>query len=75
MLVIRTYDLEGMGNDPDGHELLAIVSTIHHEGICETFDDRALCFSKPFDGVTASGVRDVDRCSNLDVVAINSILV
>ena len=25
-----TYDFKGMGNDPDSHELLAIVPTVHH---------------------------------------------
>lgn len=60
-----------MSDDSNGHELLAVVAAVHHEGVCEALDDRALCFSEPFDSVAAGGVRDVDGLANLDVIAAN----
>jgi hypothetical protein len=64
-----THDLEGVGDDADGHELLSVVTAVHHEGVGETLDDRALCLSESLLGVSAGGVGDVDGGSDLDVVA------
>ena len=49
-----------MSDDPDGHELLSVVATVHHERVGEALDDRTLCFSEPLDGVAAGRVGDVD---------------
>lgn len=59
-----------MSNDADGHELLAVVAAIHHEGIREALDDGTLGFAETLDGVAASGVGDVDWSADLDVIAM-----
>lgn len=65
----RTYDLKSVGDDPDSHELLAVIATVHHEGICEALDDGTLCLAETFDSVSAGGVGDVDGSADLDVIA------
>jgi hypothetical protein len=65
-----TYDLEGVGDNANGHELFTVVATVHHERVGETLDDGALGLSESLDGISASGVGDVDRCSDLNVVAV-----
>jgi hypothetical protein len=60
-----------MGDDADGHELFTVVATVHHEGVGETLDDWALGLSESLDSISASGVRDVDGCSDLDVITID----
>ena len=59
-----------MRDDADGHELLAVVATVHHQGICEALDDRTLGFTEALDCVTAGRVGDVDGGADLDVVAV-----
>ncbi len=49
----RTHDLKGMSNDANGHELLAVVSSVHHQRVAEPFDDGALSLAETFDGKTA----------------------
>jgi hypothetical protein len=65
-----TYDLERVGNDADGHQLLAVVTTVHHEGVCQALDDGALGLAESLRGIAAGGVGDVDRGADLDVVAV-----
>ena len=57
-----------MGDDADSHELLAVVTTIHHERVCKALDDGAIGFTKALNGITTGGVRDVDWRAYLDVV-------
>lgn len=59
-----------MGHDAHGHELLAVVAAVHHEGVGEALDDGALRFAEPLDGVAAGGVGDVDWSADLDIVAV-----
>jgi len=61
-------DLERMGNDPNGHELLSVVATFHHERIDKTLDDGHLCLFELLLGVSAGGMWDVDRVAGLDIV-------
>lgn len=61
-----------MGDDTDSHELFTVVATIHHEGVGETLDDGALGLSESLDGISASRVRDVHGCADLDVIAVPS---
>jgi hypothetical protein len=64
-----TYDLEGVSDDADSHELLAVVTAVHHERVGEALNDRALGFSESLLGISTSGVGDVDWGANLDIVA------
>lgn len=64
----EAHDFECMGDDTDSHELLAVIATIHHEGVRKTLDDRAVGFTEALNGITTSGVRDVDGRAYLDVV-------
>ena len=67
----ETYDFKSMSNDPDSHEFLAVVSSVHHQGVCQSLDDRALGFPESFCGVSAGGVGDVDWGADLDVISIS----
>lgn len=59
-----------MGNNSDRHKLLAVVPAVHHERICETFDDGTLGLSEAFNGISAGGVGDVDGLADLDIIAV-----
>ena len=59
-----------MGDDANGHQLLAVVAAVHHQRVGQAFDDGALGLSEALDGVTAGGVRDVDGAADLDVIAV-----
>ena len=50
----ETYNLKGVGNNADSHELLAVVTAVHHQRIGETFNDRTLGFAETFGGISAS---------------------
>ena len=67
---LRTYNLEGVCDNSDGHQLLAVVATIHHQGIGQSFNDWALCLSESFGGISTGRVRDIDGRSDLDVIAV-----
>jgi hypothetical protein len=64
-----TYNLEGVGNNANSHELLSVVTTVHHKGIGETLDDGALSLAESLDSISASGMGDVDGAADLDVIA------
>ena len=59
-----------MGDDADGHELLAVVAAVHHQRVCKAFDYGTLGFAEPLHGVAAGGVRDVYGGADLYVVAV-----
>ena len=58
-----------MGDNADGHDLLSVVAAVHHEGVGETLNDGALGLAESLLGVTTSRVGEVDRLTDLDVVA------
>lgn len=58
-----------MGDDADGHQLLAVVAAVGHQGVGETLDDGAVGLAEPLDGISAGRVRQVDGVADLDVVA------
>jgi hypothetical protein len=53
----------------DSHQLLAVVSSVHHEGVGEALNDGTLCFSESLCGISACGMGDIDGLADLDVVA------
>lgn len=63
-----------MGNDTDSHELLSVVATVHHQGVGETLDDWAVSLSESLLRISTGGVRDIDWCSDLDVIAVEKYL-
>lgn len=63
-----------MGNDSDSLELLAVVAAVHHERVSQSLDDRAVGLAESLGGITTSGVRNVDGGSDLDVIAIEIVL-
>ena len=58
-----------MSNNPDSHKLLAVVSPVHHKGVCKTLDNRALSFPETFASIATGGMRYVHRGADLNVVA------
>jgi hypothetical protein len=56
-------------NDADSHELLAVVTAVHHQRVGETLNDGAVGLAEPLDGIATSGVRNVDGRPDLDIVA------
>ena len=69
----EAHDFECMGDDADSHELLAVVATIHHEGVGKALDNRAIGFTKALNGITTGGVRDVDWRAYLDIVTVRKV--
>ena len=67
------HDFERMRDNTDSHELLAVVATIHHERVREALDNRAIVFTEALNGITTSGVRDVDWRAYLDVVTVRKV--
>jgi len=67
---ISTHDFEGVGDDADGHELLAVVAAVHHQGVGEALNDGALGLAEPLDGIPAGAVWDVDGLADLDVISV-----
>lgn len=45
------YDFKSVCNDPDSHELLAVIAAVHHKGVGEALNDRALCLAESLDGI------------------------
>ena len=50
-------DFKTVLDDPDGHQFLAVVASVHHQGVDQTLDTGALSLAEPFGGVTARTVR------------------
>jgi hypothetical protein len=62
-------DLESVGNNADSHKLLSVVAAVHHQRVGETLNDGAVGLAEALDGIPTSGVRNVDRRPDLDVVS------
>lgn len=65
-----TYDLKGVVDDTDGHEFLAVVAAVHHQGVGQALDDGALGFAEALHGVAAGRVGDVYWGADLDVISV-----
>jgi hypothetical protein len=68
---VAAHNLEGVCDNADGHQLLSVVAAVHHERVGESLNDRALRLAETLDGVSSCGVGDVDRLSDLNVVAVH----
>ena len=55
----QVNDLEAVLDDPNGHELLAVVAAVHHEAVDQSLDDRALSLAEALGGVPAGAVGEV----------------
>jgi hypothetical protein len=64
-----SHNLEGVRNDADGHQLLAVVAAVHHQRVGEALNDGAVGLAEPLGGIATGGVREVDGRPDLDVVA------
>jgi hypothetical protein len=62
-------DLKRVCHNPDSHQLLSVVATVHHQGVGQSLDNRALGLSESLCGISTGGVRSVDGGADLDVVA------
>lgn len=58
-----------MRNNADGHQLLAVVAAVHHQGVGQALNDGAVGLAEALHGISASRVRQVDRRADLNVVA------
>jgi hypothetical protein len=65
----ETYDLKGVSDNADSHELLSVVAAVHHERVGQTLNDGALGLPEPLGGIAAGRVCGVDGRADLDVVA------
>jgi hypothetical protein len=63
-------DLEGVSDNAGSQELLSVVAAVHHDGVGQTLNDGALSLAETLSGIAASGVGDVDRGADLDVIAV-----
>lgn len=61
-------DLERVLDNSHGLQLLSVVASVHHEGVGESLDDWALGLAEALDGISASGMWEVDWLE-LNVVA------
>ena len=52
----QVNDFEAVLDNTDSHQLLTIVTAVHHKGVHHTFDNWALCLAKAFNSITASSV-------------------
>jgi hypothetical protein len=68
------YDLEGVCDDANRHELLAVVAAVHHQRVREALNDGTLCLPESLDGVPAGGVGDIYGLADLDVIAVLHLL-
>ena len=55
----QVNDLEGVLHNANSHQLLAVVSAVHHHRVGETFHDWALSLAETLLGISACGVRQI----------------
>lgn len=65
-----TYDLEGVGDNSDSHELLSVVAAVVHQRVGQSLNDGAVGLAESLCSITASSVGDVDGVSQGNVVTI-----
>lgn len=55
----KMNDFKRMPNNPHCHLLLAIVTTVHHQTVRQSLNDRTKCLAESFGLVTTSRVRQI----------------
>lgn len=70
----KVDDLESVLDDTDSHELLSVVTAVHHQGVGETLNNGALGLAETLGGEATGGVGQVDGGLDLDVVNQGDIL-
>lgn len=63
---------EGVVDDADSLQLLAVVAAVHHQRVGKTLDDGALRLAESLGGITAGRVGEVDGRPDLHVIATRS---
>jgi hypothetical protein len=59
-----------VGDNADSHQLLAVVAAVHHERVGQSLNDGAVGLAESLDGISASGVGDIDGVSQGNVVTV-----
>lgn len=52
-------DLEGVLDNSDSHQLLAVVAAVHHHGVGKTLHNGALSLAKTFSSIAAARVGEI----------------
>jgi len=68
-------DVAGVLHDAHCHDLLAVVTAVHHEGVGDALHDRALSLLETLLAPAASGVRQVDCVASLSSNVLKSFAV
>lgn len=66
----QAYNLKCVGHNADSHELLSVVSAVHHQRVGEALNDGTICLSKSLDSIATGRMGDVDRVPDLNVITI-----
>jgi hypothetical protein len=59
-----------VSDNANSEELLSVVAAVHHQRVGETLDDGALSLAETLGSIATGRVREVDRSTDLDVVAV-----
>jgi hypothetical protein len=54
-------DLESVFHNTNGHQLLTVVASFHHERVCQTLDNWALSLTETLGCETSGRVRKITR--------------
>jgi hypothetical protein len=63
-----------VGNDAHSHELLSVITAVHHQRVGKTLDNWALGLSETLLGIATGGMGDVDGSTDLNVIAVVTIV-
>lgn len=70
-------NFHSMLDDPNSHEFLAIVSTVHHERVGKPLNNGALGLPEPLDRVPTSSVRNIGGmlgCHHSNVIGQRNVI-
>ena len=64
-------DLERVFDNPDCHELLAVVPSVHHKGVNEALNNRALSLAETL-GSISNKIKGLQKCKSLIIISPSS---